>query len=433
MGSQKRLLGVKGVVLVMKLKNSLMFACAGLLVFVSSLSADTVTLPVAASVVGLAPFFSDVRVFNTSYTDVLNVTATYRFGAQPVRTFTLAPREAKAFDDICVSLFGVPNSLGAVEFVSSGGVGQLVVTSRLYSPAGVPPWPSGTVGSVGMFIPGLPSSAAKAVTVLTGLSNAGSGTGSFRTNVGVYNPNGVSVGVTIRLYNWQGSFPPVLLGVLSPATVPGLALGPRSGVQLSNVYAMVGFGNLVTTNGYATVESDSVSSPLFTYAATADNTTQDPVLVVGAEDVAAPPGFNPPTPTRTPGGATATPTPPGPTATPTPTPTSSSATVVNLVATCWVWSFNGGPSSFTMRVGQTYQLRISNGDSGSQAGCRPHGFGGVPGLGIPRQSPLNVGSPPAIVMFTPAANQTGTFPFACDQSGCGVGHSNMLGSITVAP
>src|SRR5262245_24203 len=87
------------------------------------LRADTVTLPVAASVVGQAPFFSDVRVFNTSYAGPVTVTATYRCtpgssaacATQPVRSFQLAAREAKAFDDICVSLFGVPNSLGAVE------------------------------------------------------------------------------------------------------------------------------------------------------------------------------------------------------------------------------------------------------------------------------------------------------------------------------
>src|SRR5207245_2016561 len=66
---------------------------------------ETVTLPVAASVVRpVAPFFSDVRVFNTSYTSVLTVTAVYRcFGcasAVPPQTFTLSPRESKAFDDI---------------------------------------------------------------------------------------------------------------------------------------------------------------------------------------------------------------------------------------------------------------------------------------------------------------------------------------------
>ena len=41
-------------------------------------SAETVYLTAAASVVGLAPFYSDVRAFNTSYTASLEVTADYR-------------------------------------------------------------------------------------------------------------------------------------------------------------------------------------------------------------------------------------------------------------------------------------------------------------------------------------------------------------------
>src|SRR5262249_1026041 len=71
--------------------------------------ADTITLPVAISATGVGgvPFVSDVRVFNTSYTDVLTVTAIYRFGGHQ-STFQLAPREAKAFDDICVGLFATP-------------------------------------------------------------------------------------------------------------------------------------------------------------------------------------------------------------------------------------------------------------------------------------------------------------------------------------
>ncbi len=398
-------------------------AAALLVCLAGRVCAETVTLPVAASVVGAAPFFSDVRVFNTSYTDVLNVTATYRCApgsagcaTQPVQAFSLAPREAKAFDNICVSLFNVPNSLGAVEF-SSNSTG-LVVTSRLYSPAASPPWPSGTVGSVGMFIPGLSSSAAQPVSVLTNLSNAGSATGSFRTNIGVYNPNGVQVVATIRLYDFEGSFPPVLLGV-----VP-LTLAPQTGTQVSNIYKTVGFENLVTTSGYATVESDNAANPLFTYAATADNTTQDPVLVVGAQDVAAPPGFHPPTPTITPTSA-------APTATPTPTPTSTPppSIAVDLVATEFQWSFNGGANTFTMHVGQAYELRISDGDA---PGSPSHGFGGIPALGLSAQV-LTAGDPPFIVSFTPAANQQGAFVFICDQSSCGIGHDNMIGAIQILP
>ena len=90
-----------------------------LLAGAASLLADRVTLPAAASIVGGAPFFSDVRAFNTSYTDNLVVTATYRCfigspcpAVAPQITFTLAPRESKAFNDICAGAFNTPNTAG---------------------------------------------------------------------------------------------------------------------------------------------------------------------------------------------------------------------------------------------------------------------------------------------------------------------------------
>src|SRR5580765_4455121 len=258
---------------------------------IAMLSAETVTLPVAASVTGSGgvPFVSAARVFTTSYTDVLTVTAVYRFNGT-TQSFQLAPREAKAFDDICVSLFATPNSLGAVEFTSPAEQGTLVVSSQLRSPLS-----SG--GFVGMFIPGLAPSGAGAVTVLTGLVN-----GDSRTNIGVYNPNNNSVNATIRLFDG-----PVLLGSAS------VGLGPRGVTQVNNIYVVVGFGSLVRTNGYATVESSD--GPLFTFAAEADNKSGDLILVVGAKDVAAPPGFNPPTATAVAATPSPTPTPtvPGPT------------------------------------------------------------------------------------------------------------------------
>ena len=181
-----------------RLDRRLLLGALLLGISVSPLLAETVTLPVAASVsgVGGVPFVSDVRVFNTSYTDVLTVTATYRFNGS-TQAFQLAPREAKSFDDICASLFGSPGTLGAVDF-TTGVSGALVVSSQLRSPVSAG-------GFVGMFIPGLPSSAAQAVTVLTGLAN-----GDSRTNIGVYNPGDKAVTATIRLFD--GS---VLLGTTS--------------------------------------------------------------------------------------------------------------------------------------------------------------------------------------------------------------------------
>ena len=130
-----------------------------------------VTLPAAASIQGLNPFFSDVRVFNTSYTASLDVTATYRCfiasvacpAAPPQLHFALAPRQSRAFDDIVAdpAAFDAHDTAGGVEFDASGADGQLVVTSRLYS--------NSPLNTVGMFIPGLPASRANTVTVLTSI------------------------------------------------------------------------------------------------------------------------------------------------------------------------------------------------------------------------------------------------------------------------
>lgn len=395
-----------------RLANPLLAVLALLLLAVSPLRGETVTLPVAASVTGLGgvPFVSDVRVFNTSYTDVLTVTAVYRFGGQE-RVFQLAAREAQAFDDICVSLFGVPNSLGAIEFSSAAGPGGLVVTSQLRSPRS-------DGGHVGMFIPGLPPSGAGAVTVLTGLVN-----GDSRTNIGVYNPNDVSVTATIRLFDG-----PVLLGSQS------VGLAAHGVTQVNNFYNAVGFGSLVKSDGYATVESDKPTAPLFTYAAEADNLSGDLILVVGTEDAAPPPGFNPPTPTATPfpSGPTNTPAPPPPTGTtaPTATPTPPPSIVISLVATQFQWTFSGdgtNGSTFDARLGQTYQIQIRDGD---RAGTTPHGFSGLPSLGLSALA-LVAGGPVKTLTFTPDASQVGLNFFSCSESNCGTGHDNMLGTIRV--
>ena len=80
-----------------------------------------------------------------------------------------------------------------------------------------------------------------------------------------------------------------------------------------------------------------------------------------------------------------------------------------------------------MKVGQTYELHISDGDPTGRAA---HGFGGVSALGLSSQS-LSPGRAPVVVLFTPTAAQVGVFGFACDMPSCGSGHSNMIGTIQI--
>jgi hypothetical protein len=369
------------------------------------LPAETVTLPVVASATGVGgvPFVSDVRLFNTSYTDALTVTAVYRFNGE-TRVFALAAREARAFDDIGVSLFESPGSVGAVEFTGDGEAGSLVVSSQLRSPAA-------EGGFVGMFIPGLPPSSARVLSVLTGLAN-----GDSRTNIGVYNPGGSDVTATIRLYDG-----PVLLGTKA------VGLGPHGGMQFNNIYEQLGFGSLVRSNGYATVEASDPGSPLFTYAAEADNESGDLILILGAQDAAAPPGFDPPT-------ATATNTPAAaPTPTPTPTPSGVQTITINVKA----WDFNpGGPvsQSLILNVGTTYRLVFHNVDTAQTTNPR-HGFSGISDLGLPGTDNIEFGKPDFVIAsFTPQPSQRNSYPFTCTNNECGGDpeqHARMVGFLII--
>lgn len=118
----------------------------------------------------------------------------------------------------------------------------------------------------------------------------------------------------------------------------------------------------------------------------------------------------------------------GPSPTPTPTP-GSGPVIVALNASQFQWSFNGGGSSFTAKVGTTYELHITDSDD---ARAEPHGFSGIPGLALSGGDLVPSGPQKSNVLtrtFTPT--QTGTFSFNCSNSGCGIGHDGMIGRIVV--
>ncbi len=335
------------------------------------LTAETLTIPAVTSLpVGSAasPFFSDVRVFNTSYSSPVTVTGVYRcfLGSCPATapqvTFTLAARESRAFDDMVFATFNAPSSGGAVEFTSSGS--DVRVTSRLFSTAPMP--------TVGMFIPGLRNSEAHSVSVLTSLAN-----GAFRTNIGVYNGEDSGVSVTIRLFNGATQ-----LGTQS------VNLGPRSGTQINRIFDAVGQGGLTTTNAYAVVETSSDNAEVFSYAAVIDNTTTDPIFVTGAEDERAPSGPAP------------------------------AAQTINVDV-----------SSYRYAPGTATPIQIAAGGETTlffQSSDGTHGFSGIPDLGVAGTSNISSGvnddpyggggRPPATyrVTFTAPASARGqTFEFWC--------------------
>lgn len=189
---------------------------------VVTLTTSYVVLPVVASLHGINAFFhSDVMVMNTSFTEVERVYANYVCLSGPcgTKTFTLQPREARTFDDIAVSLFAKPETGGTVSF---GATEHVVVTSRLYTPSKPAP-------TNGQFIPGLTEDESYGAAAMPSLSFKATGSGGFRTNVGIFNIDGEQ-NVTLSLYNSNG----MLLGQQSTR------LGAWRGVQVNNVFGAAG-------------------------------------------------------------------------------------------------------------------------------------------------------------------------------------------------
>ena len=383
----------------MRMRQSLLlvagFLCAG------ALLAERITLPAAASIVGGAPFFSDVRAFNTSYTDTLSVTATYRCfigcsGNAPTTTFTLAPRQSQAFDDMVATTFTSPDTAGGVEFDFSGSSDELVVTSRLFSTVPVP--------TVGMFIPALQNSDAHPTTVLTSIRNGGANLG-FRTNVGVFNPEDSAVNVTFSIFDENGA----AMGTAVTRSVPG-----HSGVQVSGIFNAAGVSSTQTENAVIVV---SAGSEVFSYAAVIDNATTDPIFVVGAEDQ--PLQAFTPAVTSTPAGPTATPTSPAPTVTPTPPAGGARAVNVGQGGMNFVDQVSGN-STTTIPVGTTVTWTWVGSPHSVTSGACP-----------PCQHDDNFGteqsfSPPHTFSFT--FNTPGSFPYFCTVHG-----QAMTGTVVVTP
>ncbi len=344
---------------------------------------ETLTIPAVTSLPpgsAASPFFSDVRVFNTSYTTAVTVTAVYRCflgtcpATAPQAAFTLGARESRAFDDMVSATFHAPVSAGAVELTSSGS--SIRVTSRLYSPVSAG-------GTNGMFVPGMKSSDAHPVSVLNGLSS-----GLFRTNLGIYNGNDSAVVATVAVFDGG-----VQLGTMTST------LGPRSGTQINRIFDAVGHAGLTTTNAYAVVASGGAGAPLFTYAAVIDNATSDASFVAGAEDQAGP---------------------------------EVETVTINVRA----WDFSpGGPNSppLVLTVGKSYILVFHNVDPPGTTNPR-HGFSGISDLGLPGSDDISPGHDGTLPAFTPEPFHRGTHPFMCTQNDCGGDpeqHRGMMGAIIV--
>jgi len=230
-----------------------------------------VTLPAAASLHGVPPafFHSDVWVFNGSADNETTVTATYRCASgncgNAVQTFTIPPRQVRAFPDIVGTLFGAPETFGAIEFDSRT---ILVVTSRLYSPARGEP-------TTGMYVGGLKPEDAHASAVLTSLSHSANPVSGFRTNVGVYNGNDAEQPLLFTFFAATGEF----LGEFFET------VGPRRPLQVNDAEIFRRLNLTRDVRDFFCIVTGDGAHPLYAYASVIDNRSADPMFIPG-EDAA---------------------------------------------------------------------------------------------------------------------------------------------------
>src|ERR1700693_201474 len=234
---------------------------------------QALTIPVAASIHGVAPafFHSDLWIMNRSFVNTSVVTATYRcfggVGCGTPATITLPPRQVLQIPDVVGEMFNAPESGGAIELTWDGPAGGIVTQTRLYTPVSPPTY--------GFGMAGLPSSDALSRAVFVGIAGSGRDliTG-FRSNAGAYNPN---------------SFPVIITFTLTDGAT-GLQLGtpftrtwaPFEAAQLSNVFATVGAGSVISTNGVLLVSVSGGNA--FLYAVVIDNISGDSFQVAAGPD-----------------------------------------------------------------------------------------------------------------------------------------------------
>ena len=241
-------------------------------VFVRPAQVSTLTVPGAASIHGQAGafFHTDLWVFNRSYSDRINVTATFRcFAGRDcgvgTASFGIAPRQQILYQDVLKSLLNASETAGALELSWDASFGSISASARTYSPS----LPAPTTGTGE---PALASSESRARAVFTGLSsNGGDLTSGFRSNVGAYNPSSAPANVTLTLFDDSGQ----LLGSTSHA------FAGFEAYQFNDIFAAVGKG---TTSAQKATLVLTSNVPVFSYATVIDNQTNDPSFLLPSND-----------------------------------------------------------------------------------------------------------------------------------------------------
>ena len=225
-------------------------------------------VPASASIHGANNtfFHTDVFISSPLGTD-LSVTATYHCFAgmncgTGTATFVVPAGEAVTFPDAVNTLFGAPETAGAIvfQYTTPNYVPGLKVVTRTYTPN----QPNPTNGAV---VNGEPGIAAAGNATFIGMgNNGGDRSTGFRTNAGFFNPHPYPNTVSFKLTTKDGT----QLGTTVTQT-----WNPGEARQLNDVFALAGAGGTVTTDAVLHV---SATLPGFPYATVIDNGTGDSII-----------------------------------------------------------------------------------------------------------------------------------------------------------
>lgn len=214
-------------------------------------------------------FRTDMRLFNPSSTKDIQVQAYLlpiggvdNSGVQP-KTITVPKRQMMVFDDVVSSLFQ-GSGLAAIRLSSSD---DFVATQRIYA--------ASSTGTLGQFLAGVDSSAAQKNGVLIQLKASS----SFRTNIGMVNPNSVAANTTWRLYDKNNA----LVGAAKNVTLaPYAVISPQ---EMRGFFGTAEASGADLSDSWIGYTSDQA---IVAYASCVDNGTTDPTYIPAAADSGAP-------------------------------------------------------------------------------------------------------------------------------------------------
>jgi plastocyanin len=345
------------------------------LALTSSLSAKEVFLSVTGKANG---FFSDVRIFNSSYTKDITVNAQYLPSGNSNNTsaaavpLVIAKRSMKVYDDAVQSIFGRTSALelGAIRLVSDD---DFVATQRVYADRRE----SYQRGTLGQFVQGQDVSQGLTKGVVLQLKSGQATLGNFRTNWGGMNPNTTVANVSFKLYDRDNQ----LLGTNN------LTFQPYGVFSPGNIVNFFGISNENAprlSDAWISFESDA---PVFLYGSVVDNGADDQTFVAAVQDTGVAPS--------------------GPT-----------VKTVTIAATAGDFNLNGP----ALTRGDQVRF-IATGTEGI------HGFRlfDPDGNIILTLDPLST----TPVERTITIEKTGGYPYICTRTTCSTEHSAMFGELQV--